>query len=251
MNQKTKTLKYLINVSFFLYFLLLLVERTISVALSFANGFNVYGDGFSGYAYTAVFVSIIAFFVYLIWKCRPNIKAIFKMNDGLRFEHLCIAGGVLLISGMIHTEYTISGLQFASYGIWIAGILLQTILNQAKSQNKVLLWLSFAYLVAFSMAIPVMYRSFLEWHLWFHLVEEIGSLVLVAAFTFLLLMLFQGKDDLFLLSPIILLVVFDVAIIAMRFQEEINFFVMIFAILSFVLFLVGFIYKKAKAKEQK
>ena len=246
MKNKSKTLTYFINLCFFLYFVLLIVERTISVVLSLSNNINLYGNAFDGYVYSLLFLSVIGFLVLLIVKCRPNIKAIIKPSDDLRFDWLCIAGGVLLLSGMVHTHYTISGLQFASYGIWILGILLKVISIHSKSENKVLLWLSFTYLVAFSMAIPVMYHSAIEAHLFFHIIEAIGSIALVAAFTYLLLRIFNDNNDLFPLWPIILAIVIDVPLIVLRWNEEINFFVLIFIALSTALYIVGFAYKMKK-----
>lgn len=246
MKSKFKTLAYFINLCFFLYFVLLIVERSISVILSLSNGINIYGTAFDGYVYTLVFVSVIGFLVLLILKCRPNIKALFKPNEDLKFDWLCVTGGVLLLSGMVHTHYTISGLQFASYGVWILGILLKVISIHSKKENKVLLWLSFAYLVAFSMAIPVMYHSAIEAHVFFHILEAIGSIALVAAFTYLLLRLFNDNGDLFPLWPIVLTIVIDVPLIVLRWNEEINFFVLIFIALSTALYIVGFAYKMKK-----
>ena len=246
MKNKSKTLTYFINLCFFLYFVLLIAERSISVVLTLNNNINLYGTAFDGYVYSLVFVSIIGFLVLLILKCRPNIKAVFKPTEDLRFDWLCIAGGVLLLSGMVHTHYTISGLQFASYGIWILGILLKVISIHSKNENKALLWLSFAYLVAFSMAIPVMYHSVIEAHLFFHILEAVGSVALVTAFTYLLLRLFNDNSDLFPLWPIILAIVIDVPLIVLRWNEEINFFVLIFIALSTALYIVGFAYKMRK-----
>ncbi len=243
---KGKNLRYFINLCFFLYFVLLIAERTISVVLSLSDNINLYGNAFDGYVYSLLFLSVIGFLVLLIVKCRPNIKAIFKPSDNLHFDWLCIAGGVLLLSGMVHTHYTISGLQFASYGVWILGILLKVISIHSKNENKALLWLSFAYLVAFSMAIPVMYHSAIEAHLFFHVLEAIGSIALVAGFTYLLLRLFNDNGDLFPLWPIILAIVIDVPLIVLRWNEEINFFVLIFIALSTALYIVGFAYKMKK-----
>ena len=246
MKNKSKALTYFINLCFFLYFVLLIVERSISVILSLSNNINLYGNAFDGYVYTLVFVSIVGFLVLLILKCRPNIKALFKLDENLKFDWLCVAGGVLLLSGMVHTHYTISGLQFASYGIWILGILLKVISIHHKTENKVLLWLSFAYLVAFSMAIPVMYHSAIEAHIFFHILEAVGSIALVGAFTYLLLRLFNDNGDLFPLWPIILAIVIDVPLIVLRWKEDINFFVLIFIVLSTALYIVGFAYKMRK-----
>ena len=246
MKNKPKTLTYFINLCFFVYFILLIAERSISVSLTLSNGIDLYGNVFDGYAYSLVFLSIVGFLILLIVKCRPNIKALFKPNEDLRFDWLCISGGVLLLSGMVHTHNTVSGLQFVSYGIWILGILLKVIYIHSKNENKVLLWLSFAYLVAFSMAIPVMYHSAIEAHVFFHILEAVGSIALVGAFTFLLLRLFNDNGDLFPLWPIILAIVIDLPLIVLRWSEEINFFVLVFIALSTALYIVGFAYKMKK-----
>ena len=246
MKNKSKTITYFINLCFFLYFVLLIVERSTSVILSLSNGINLYGTAFDGYVYSLVFLSIVGFLVLLIAKCQPNIKALFKPSEVLRFDWLCIAGGVLLLSGMVHTHYTISGLQFASYGVWILGILLKVISIHSENENKALLWLSFAYLVTFSMAIPVMYHSMIEAHVFFHILEAVGSIALVAAFIYLLLRLFNKNGDLFPLWPIILAIVIDVPLIVLRWNEEINFFVLIFISLSTALYIVGFVCRAKK-----
>ena len=249
MDKTTKTLTYLINLSFFLYFAILLVERVLSVVLSIVNGVNLYADGYNGYAYTLVFLSIAGWLVYLILFCRPNVKALFKFDEGVSFNRLCEASGILLLSGMVHTEHTIPVIQFISYGILIIGILLKVIVNQKSSQNKVVLWLSFAFLVALSMAIPVMYRSLIEFHVLFHALEAVAAVLLVGVFTCLLLKIFLGKDDLFRPWAMLMLILLDVPLIVMRWNEEINWFVLIFLSLSLVLFLVGYIYKKATSKK--
>ena len=249
MDKTAKTLSYLINLSFFLYFLILLIERILSVVLSLTNGVSLYGDGYNGYTYTLVFLSAIGWLIYLITFCRPNIKALFQFDEKIDFTHLCTASGILLLSGMVHTEHTIPVIQFVSFGILIIGILLKVVINQKASQNKVILWLSFAFLVAMSMAIPVMYRSLIELHVLFHALEGIASFVLVGTFTYLLLQVFQGKEDLFLPWAALLLVLLDVPLIVMRWNEEINWFVLIFLSLSIVLFAVGYLYKKATSKK--
>ena len=245
MNSKMKTFNLLIKLSFYLYFLILIVERALSVSLSFANGVNIFQGGFNIFTYLTVFVSILAFLVYFIWKCRDSFN--FK-DENPDYTKLCIASGILLLSGMVHTEYTISGIQFASYGILIAGILLRVIMLNSFNENKLLLWFSFSYLVAFSMAIPVMYRTHLGTHVYFHVYEGITSYLLVGLFTLLMVLLFKGVSNLFLIVPFIIMVVLDSFLIAWRWPEEINFFVLIFASLSSVLFIVGFILSKRKVK---
>ncbi|MCR4879837.1 MAG: hypothetical protein K5906_02655 [Bacilli bacterium] len=251
MNEKKKSLiNYFINLSFFLYFIILIVERVLSVTLSLVNKVNLYGTGFDGFTYTLVFTSILAFIIYLILKCRPHIKALFIKNDELDYFHLCIASGILLLSGMVHTQYTVPVIQFISYGILIIGILLKVILMHVNSSNKLLLWLSFSYLVCFSMAIPVMYHSYIEVSATFHVIEAFAIFFLVGVFTYLMLLLFANKEDLFIPWAIGIAFMFDVTLIIMRWNEEINVFVLIFISLSVILFTIGSYIKYIKKKEE-
>ena len=248
MKEKTKnTLTYLINLSFFLYFIILIVERVLSIVLSIANGINLYSDGFNGYTYTLVFCSIGGFLIYLVIFCRENIKALFnKPKSDVNFKNLCISSGILLLSGMVHTEYTIPVIQFISYGILILGILFKVIINVSSEGDKSLHWLSFAYLVSFSMAIPVMYRTLLDIHVLFHILEGVTSFLLVGVFTYFLILIFEGKNDLFYIVPLLMMVILDTSLVALRWAEEINYFVFIFLVLSFVIFVAGYIYKLNK-----
>lgn len=227
-----------------MYFIILLAERLISVIRSFSNGVDIFSNGFHGYVYILVFVSIISWCLYLLLKCRENIKYLFKPKEEISFNNLCVASGIILLSGMVHTEYTIPVIQFISYGILIVGILLKVILLNKESNNRTLLWLSFVYLVSFSMAIPVMYYSSIKLHILFHVIEGIASFALVGVFTYLLLLIFNGENDLFKLWPICAAIILDVPLIILRWNEEINYFVLIFISLSTLLFVVGYIFSK-------
>lgn len=93
------------------------------------------------------------------------------------------------------------------------------------------------------MAIPVMYRSFIEVNTLFHILEAFASFLLVGVFTCLLIKIFIGRDDLFVPWAIALVVALDVPLIVFRWEEEINYFVLIFLSLTVVLFIIGLIYK--------
>ena len=66
---------------------------------------------------------------------------------------------MILISGMVHTEYTIPGIQFASYGALIVAMVLKTIEKTGDGGDNIFMWYSLIYSVMFSMAIPVVYKS--------------------------------------------------------------------------------------------
>ena len=99
------------------------------------------------------------------------------------------------------------------------------------------------------MAIPVMYQSLIEAHVYFHIIEGVGSFLLVGFFTYLLLSIFNSREDLFIPIPVIVMIIMDVPIIALRWNEEINYFVLIFMSLSFVLFLVEYIRKIVRVRK--
>ena len=245
MNKKEYLLNYLINVSFLLYFLILIVERTLSVVLTFVNDINIFSNGFDTFVYLLVFISIFGWLIYMSIRCRYSFVALIKKDVQIPFIDLCVASGILLLSGMVHTHYTTGLIQFISYGILIIGILLKVILIKGNNLYK---WLSFFYLVAFSMAIPVTYYSLIELHTLFHVLEGVSSIALVLVFTYLLILIFKGKDNLFILWPIVLALVLDIPLIVMRWKEEINYFVLIFISLSFILFAIGYIITNRRNK---
>lgn len=240
---KDKKLLYAMNACYFIYFLLLIIERLTSVTLSIVSGFPVFGDGFHATVYVVIPVSILGFLVYMGFRGRDFVRFLFSPNkiypENLKWTRLVFASCLLLFSGMVHSEYTISGLQFASYGFFIAGILFQVIRMVPRVPNKGVLWLSFAYLVSFSMAIPVAYFSRIEASTAFHILEFIAVLLLVTGFFMMTMNLYEGRSDLFSYIYIVVAIAMDVPLIVMRWNEEVNVFVLIFISLSTLLFIAG------------
>ena len=141
---------------------------------------------------------------------------------------------------MMHTEFTIAPVQFVAYGALIIGMILQTVLNIKSGGNAFRHWFSLTYITAFSMAIPVMYRSNIRLSVLFHVIEAVAAFVLVAFFTLALRRIFTGNaNDLLSVIPFASMAVLDAVILALRWTEYVNTFVLIFAILSAVLFAAG------------
>ena len=141
---------------------------------------------------------------------------------------------------MLHTEFTIAPIQFAAYGMLIIAMILRAVELSGIAQNRFSLWYSLGYLTAFSMAIPVVYHSEIENAVLFHVIESAVMLLLVLSFTLMLRRLFIGKgENLLLWAPFIIMAVGDAVVLWMRWTEEINSFVLIFACLSAVLFIIG------------
>ena len=244
-NQVIPASVYFIHLLFAVYFIVLTAERIQSIVRSIRDpDVLLLGDGFNCYTYLITFVSLAVSLIYLTVTSGKLLTGIFtrsaRVHESVRMERLCIAAGLILVSGMVHTEYTVAPIQFGAYGALIVAIIIQTALTQKQSDKPVLLWLSVAFLTAFSMAIPVMYRSNIAHAGLFHVLEAITALVLVAMFTGMLYKVFcKDATNLFYIVPMLTAVALDTVLIVMRWQEEINWFVLVSLIATCVLFLIG------------
>ena len=102
MEKSHRILNYVINLSFFLYFIILIAERTLSVVFSVVNNVKLYGNGYNAFTYSTIFASVLIWFIFLLIKCRPGIVALFRPKDEelincLPFFELSIASGILLL----------------------------------------------------------------------------------------------------------------------------------------------------------
>lgn len=228
-----------------LYFIVLFAERVQSIVRSIKDkNVKMFGNGFNGYVYLAVFLSLAVFLVLLAMGNAWFLKSLFTMDmnvyNSIDYRMLSITAGVILVSGMVHTEYTIPGIQFASYGMLIAALVIKTACVNAQAEDRVLLWMSLIYLTLFSMAIPVMYHSEIDKAIFFHVIEAVVSLALVAALAVLMYKVMIGNAvNLFYIIPIAIAVIGDTIILAMRWKEKVNSFVLIFLIAASVMWAAG------------
>lgn len=228
----------LISWLFLAYFVILFAERLQSLvrigkAGLFASGFDTYVNSVTVLSLTAT-VILLAVGNGDFWRSlvSPAVVPDYSM--------LTITAGVILVSGMVHTEHTIAPVQFAAYGMLIVAMILRTVQTAAGAEKPFMWWYSLVYLTAFSMAIPVMYRTKIRRATLFHVIEAVTALVLVGCFTYLLRELFLGNGaDLLAWLPMAVAAVGDAVILLMRRKETLNTFVLIFVIVSAVLFCVG------------
>lgn len=242
---KSVTSSLVINWLVFLYFVILFGERLQSIVRSVTDkNVKLMGTAFNGYVYIITIVSLIAFLILLFTCNKWYLKALFSkdalVHEKINYLMLSITAGVILVGGMVHTEYTIPTIQFASYGLLIAALIVKTAGMNSASESSLLLWLSIVYLITFSMAIPVMYHSEIKNAGLFHIIEAVTALVLVAAFAFLMYRVLIGNAvNLFFVVPILIAVIGDAVILAMRWKEKVNGFVLIFLVVSVVLWIAG------------
>lgn len=227
---------------FLLYFVILFFERAQSIVriASDANAdTKFFGSAFDGYVNTVTVLSLTAALILLIVWNQDFWRSLVNTSVVPDYARLTVTAGVILVSGMVHTAFTVPPIQFTAYGMLIVAMVLRTV-EVTAGVAPFKFWYSLVYLTAFSMAIPVMYHSDIKSAAVFHLIEAVAALVLVVCFTVSLRALFLGNgEDLLFLMPILIAVVCDAVLIAMRWKESVNSFLLIFVILSAVLFAVG------------
>lgn len=232
-----------------LYFLILFAERAQSLIRSCAEGIpSLYRTGFDGYVNTLTLLSLAATIVLLIGFNRNFLKSLFGAAEP-DYTMISVAAGVLLLSGMVHTEYTVAVVQFVAYGMLFGAMILRTVDTAGAAKNPFRFWYSLVYLILFSMAVPVVYRTQIAQAAFFHVFESVTAILLVVAFTYMTERVFVGKaENLLLWLPFLYVLLADAVILSMRWQEYINFFVLIFAVLTAVAFIFGKILFRFKSK---
>lgn len=224
-----------------LYFVILFAERVQSmVRVVYVGNKGMLSTGFDSYVNVLTCCSLLATLVLLFTVNRDFLRSLVNSSVIPDYSKLSITAGVILISGMVHTEYTIAPVQFAAYGMIILAMMLRTAETAPAADSKFKLWYSVIYLTVFSMSIPVMYHSYIGHAVLFHVVSAAAALVLVGCFTYMMRLVFIGQaEDLLLIVPVVLMAVLDAAVIGIRWSEEVNSFALIFAIAAAAMFLIG------------
>lgn len=247
--ERTKTKTYLKWKFIFLllYFAILTVERVISLVKCCLGSF----EGFDTLDYYMLMLTIFAIFgsyLFAVIRCTDAVKKRDKRRN--IFSELSVAAGILLLGGMVHTEGSIPVMQFISYGMILISMAIHTAQNVKRSGNADHKWLSFAYIVAYSMAIPVVYHTGIDLAFLFIPIECVVSAGMVAMFTILLTRFYDGNgENEFTLLPFLIALFGDFAVLFLRWEEEINAFVLIFLCVMTVLWFAGnmmFIKRKKK-----
>jgi len=226
------------NLFLILYFPILTAERVISLVTFFGGDMGGY-DFLDWYMVLLTISATVAAYAYLFAKC-PKAVNINSPKSGEQYGDICIAAGLLLLGGMVHTEGTIPPIQFASYGMILISMAIHTALSVKEKGNAPYRWLSFGYILAYSMAIPVVYHMAGELKNAFYPIEIITSAGMVAMFTIMLRRFYSVNGECrFSVCPFAFAVVLDTAVLALRWDEEINFFVLIFICVTVLLWIAG------------
>ncbi len=229
----------------FLYFVILFTERTISVVLSLLEqGYSIFDSWFGIYTYGLVMVAMCISVIMLLTINWSMLKAMFtkdeKAYDNVNVKGFSIMIGVILAAGMIHTKHTLVWLQFIAYGILIIGLIVTTVKNLKHDKSDTLRWISIFFLIAYSMAIPVVYETQLPNAMAFQIVEAATSLIMTGIFTFFVYKVFSGKaGNLLYIEPLHISMFLVIAVLWMRWEEQINYFLLVSMGIAVILWVIG------------
>lgn len=275
MNKKTTViLTKLKLLGLILYFLILFIERLLAVILSVRLGGEyalLSGNVFNYIVYGITAVSLVAGFVLMIRVLPAMFVSVFTSKEydfGANYKPVVIAAMVLLFGGMMHTGFTVAPVQFVAYGFLIGSMIVRTIecclevkehaLSDGNAgvapfgkKRRFSSIVSVIYLTLLAMAVPVSYISFQELPMRavFFAVEFTAVFVLVPVFGILLLKFYDtGVTSFSFVYPLLMLILSGLTV-ALKWKEEINWFVLIFVVLTLVFYLSFGLIARKKNKE--
>ena len=231
-----------------LYFIILFVERLLAVIISIKSGGEyalISGNIFNYFAYGVTAVSLLAGTVLIIRVIPGMFISIFTTREyafSENYKRIVIAAMAILFGGMMHTGFTLAPMQFVAYGFLIASMVVRTIeccRENGASDVRFASIVSVIYLTLLAMAVPVSYISHQSMPVLavFYVVEFCAVFVLVPVFGKLLLIFYdKGVTSFSFIYPIILLLLSGLTV-ALKWTEEINWFVLVFLVLTEVFYL--------------
>lgn len=239
---------YLCNIGMILYLVVLFLERVAASLLPFIKEEYSYvrsGDALSWYVHILTLCSLVAAVVVLRKQFPAMIVCLFTSKrekyEKLDYKIISYGSGVLLLGGMVHTNFTLAPVQFIAYGGMILAMLAVTLRSMKEKRRPApLLWISFLAAVCFAMAIPVVYATQIEAKVFFTLTECVVSFAFVVVFTFMLSGYFSSggviKFPVWLFIATLLL---DLLLFFLRMEEEVNIFLIAFPCLYAIFWIAG------------
>lgn len=243
-----------------LYFVILPFERFLAVIFSIGYG-NAYALN-SGLPFSVItyFVTLISLIVGLGLSVFPFWSMLFKLFSKKpypfekRYKIIVIAAMAFLYGGMMHTGFTLAPVQFIAYGFLIASMVVRTVEKCKEDKSKSFASIvSVIYLTLFSMTVPVCYLAFELGSLTipFYVSEFLAAFVLIPVFGVMLYNFFKDGVAGFSVVPPILMFILSGASVAFKWSFEINYFVLVFMILTLIFYLSFGIIAKIKIKKMK
>ena len=237
-----------------LYFLILFAERLLAVIFSIRTGGEyalISGNVFNYIAYGVTAVSLLCGTVLMARVLPGMFVSIFTSREyafSKKYKQIVIAVMAILFGGMMHTGFTLAPLQFVAYGFLILSMIIRTIeCCKGKENSSFESIASVIYLTLLAMAVPVCYISHQAMPLRavFFAVEFAAVFVLVPVFGKLLLVFYEsGVTSFSFIYPLLVLILSGLTV-ALKWTEEINWFVLIFLALTIVFYIVTVVIKES------
>ena len=226
------------------FFLILFCERLLALIFSPSCG-GAYAlsskTPFNYVAYAITAASLCAgtgMFLRLFFLTVRAIRGGERRAFGWKANEWCAASTALLFGGMMHTGYTLLWLQFIAYACLIGSMIVRCVEACIENKDKFVPIVATIYLVLYSMSIPVCYLSFMEspLHELFYVAQFTAVAILVPSFGIMFARLMRTGEVLFSPSFAILLFLFSGTTIALRWTEQINWFLLIMTALTILVY---------------
>lgn len=247
-------------IGFFGYFLFLGVERILALILSTFQGGSLSLTAGWFFPIVTYVISALALIGGIILFAKPGkemLKTLFKKEEydlNKDLTKIVIASSIYLFGGMVHTGFTLSALQFVSYGFLIMALIAKCVDHCKDNGNKYISITSLIYIVCFSMALPVCYAlpqdTGLVLSIPFYISEFGGIFVLVPMFGLMMLEYFETGVHKFYISPVVAVTIFSGVAIVLRWDYEVNWFLLIALGTTILVFLALGIAARIKLKKQ-
>ena len=224
-----------------MYFVILFIERFLAIIFSINHG--DYYSLKSGYAfnYVTYSVTVISLIVGVILSVKLVIgllkslflKELYPFEE--KYKSIVIAAMAFLYGGMMHTGFTLAPMQFVAYGFLIGSMIVRCVEKCVEDKHKRFESIvSVIYLTLFSMTVPVCYIA-LELGvttILFYIVEFLAAFVLIPVFGIMLYQFYKSGITSFLFFYPLLMFSLSGLTVILKWREEINFFVLIFVVLT-------------------
>lgn len=244
MDKKRRTA---ILLSFIAYYIIICAERCFSLIMSFRKyrleifSFN---NKINFYSYVITLAALGLFAIYLIY------AVICLANGGLDedYQKLCVAAGILLMASMARTEYSLPWVQVVGYVCLNIGLIVMLLIN-VENDVKLFPFLSFIFMLGFSMSIPPVIKLNIENRLarvGFTILEVAGSNMMIFFYTKMMVHLSRDEPEA-ITNPGFFITMVGVvcSINAILWGEgEINWFGVFAALVGVLFFMFSFLFKE-------
>ncbi len=241
------------NLCFIVYFVLLLCERLAGGILGIFRGGEASMLGaetlIPRLVHPLALLALLAGIIVMRRQWLPLLRSV--SGTALPLDCNALAGGIgcFLLSGMLHTGVVLLPVQFTSYGFLMVGLVLHAVYYAEAGSARRRGW-AVAYLLSFSMTVPVVYDTALEGvrRGLFIGVELVTTFYLIFAFSMMTAYFLRtgrcGANP----AVLILMLILTAAVFFLRLPEYTNFLLAIFPPLTLLIWICIFCIERSSIR---